>query len=55
MDFSCFNPEIATRPGPWPELSYPLTEEELDELWFFYVLELGHPLDIPVRAVSSGP
>ena len=55
MDFTCFNTEIATRRhGPWPELSYPLTEEELDDLWFFYVLEFGH-LDITVRVISSGP
>ena len=54
MDFSCFNTEIATRPERCPELSSPLTEEELDDLWFFYALEFGH-LDIPVRAISSGP
>jgi hypothetical protein len=55
MDFSCLNTEIATRRGHLPELSDPLTEEELEELWFFYVLEFGHLLDIPVRAISSGP
>jgi hypothetical protein len=54
MDFSCFNTETATRPAPCPELSYPLTEEELDDLWFLYVLEFGH-LGIPVSAISSGP
>ncbi len=53
MAFTSFNTENATRPGPWPEPSYPLTEEELEELWFFYVLEFGHLLDIPVRAISS--
>jgi len=55
MDFSCFNTEIATRPAPCPELSHPLTEEELDDLWFFYVLEFGDLLDIPVRVITSGP
>jgi hypothetical protein len=55
MDLSCFDTKIATRFGPWPELSYPLTEEEVDDLWFFYVLKFGHLLDIPVRAISSEP
>jgi hypothetical protein len=55
MDFSCFNTEIATQPGPCPELSNPLTEEELDDLWFFYALEFGHLQDTPVRVISSGP
>jgi hypothetical protein len=55
MVFTSFNTENATRPGHWPELSYQLTEEELEELWFFYVLEFGHLLDIPVRAISSRP
>jgi hypothetical protein len=53
MDYSNFNTEIAARPGPRPELGDPLTEEELEELWFSYVLEFGHLLDIPVRAISS--
>lgn len=51
MDITSFS---TTRPGPWAELSSPLTEEDLEELWFFYVLEFGHLLDIPVRAISSG-
>ena len=55
MIFTSFNTEDlnATRLEPWPEQSYPLTEEELEELWFLYVLEFGHLLDIPVRAISS--
>lgn len=57
MDFTChFNTGITTRPGPWPELSHPLTEEEeLEELWLSYVLEFGQVLDIPVRAISFRP
>ena len=50
MGYPCVNTEIAT--GPWPKLSPPLSEEELDDLWFYYVLEFGHLLDIPVRAIS---
>ena len=55
MDFVSVNPETVIRPGPGPEPSYPLTEKELVELWFFFILELGHLLDIPVRVISSGP
>lgn len=54
MEFSNFNTAITARPGRRPELGDPLTEEELQELWFSYVLEFGHLLDIPVRAISSG-
>jgi hypothetical protein len=53
MDYTCFNTEIAT--GPCPELSLPLSKDELDDLWFYCVLEFGHLLDVPVRASSSGP
>ena len=52
MDHTCFNTGIAT--GPWPELSLPLSEEELDDLSFYCILEFGHVLDIPVRKISSG-
>ena len=52
MGYPCVNTDIATE--PWPKLSPPLSEEELDDLWFYYVLEFGHLLDIPVRAISSG-
>ena len=53
--YQLFNIEIATRLGPWPKLSCLLTDEELEELWFFYVLEFGHVLDLPLRAVSTRP
>ncbi|KAF8498473.1 hypothetical protein F5888DRAFT_1689235 [Russula emetica] len=52
MDYTCFNTEIAT--GPCPELSLPLSKDELDDLWFYCVLEFSHLLDVPVRAISSG-
>jgi hypothetical protein len=52
MDYTCIN-ESAT--GPWPELSLPLSEEELDDLWFYCALEFGHLLDTPVRGISSRP
>jgi hypothetical protein len=42
MDHTCFNTGIAT--GPWPELSLPLSEEELDDLSFYCILEFGHVL-----------
>ena len=54
MDFASFNTEIATQPR-WPELSYSLTEEELEDSWFIYILGSSHLLDIPVSAISSGP
>ncbi len=53
MNYTYFNTDIATQ--SWPELSLPLTEEELEALRNYCVLELGHLPDIPVRAIFSGP
>jgi hypothetical protein len=53
MNYTCFNTDIATQ--SWPELSLPLTKEELEALWNYCALEISHLPDIPVRAISSGP
>lgn len=52
MAYTCLD-EIAS--GPSPELSLPLSDEELDDLWFYWVLDFSRPEDISVRTISSEP